>query len=140
MSQCTQQMCRGGISCCKYDPVISASYCLTQTYCNPNTSTTGFVIILLIMILALIGAGLVLYLRWRSLVKDTFTMANFVDREMQICIYLAVTSLKMFLRGFQTISSKLLFRCNDLNFPIQYHITILKTYLNNQKMTKIVSL
>ena len=75
-------MCRGGLSCCKYDPVISAAYCLTETYCNPSSSTTGFVIILLILILGVMAAGLVLYLRWRSLVTDTYTMANFVDREM----------------------------------------------------------
>jgi len=29
MSQCTENMCRGGLACCQYDSTIQASYCLT---------------------------------------------------------------------------------------------------------------
>ena len=82
MSACSEQLCRGGLSCCHYDAVLQAAYCLTETACTPNTSTTGFVVIFVILVLATVGVALVLYCRWRSLVTDSYTMSSFVDQEM----------------------------------------------------------
>ena len=80
MSQCTETMCRGGLACCHYDAIIQASYCLTETSCNPNLSTSGFVVILILLVLATVGVVLVLYCRWRNLTMGKYTMADFVDR------------------------------------------------------------
>ena len=79
MTECTADMCRGGMSCCTQDPILGV-YCLTETSCNPNSSTVVFFLILLLLLLASVGVALVLYCKLKGLATSSFTMANFVDQ------------------------------------------------------------
>lgn len=82
MSSCTEQFCRGGLSCCAYDSSLNAAYCLTETYCNPNSATAGSIAILILLLVATLGIAVALYYRWKQLAPRSWTMIDFVEREV----------------------------------------------------------
>lgn len=60
------------------DSTLNVAYCVTETYCNPNSATAGVIVLLVLLLLATLGIAIALYCRWKSQAPRILTMINFV--------------------------------------------------------------